>query len=118
MLRDFLYLIHFHFCFLQWSILGSLFSLLYGSDMKSACDCNLYLYTDDLDLLVLVITKHRRYLIQKFKSVFGYLKGCLYIGKTEYILFDSSVKLRKSPGFKVKAGETVTFISLNTELFL
>lgn len=90
----------------QGSILGPLFFLVYVNDMKSACDCNLFLFADDSALLVSHKEKEQveKILSNELQNVSTWLadnKLSLHLGKTESILFGSNAKLKKSPGFNI-----------------
>ena len=94
----------------QGSILGPLLFLVYINDMKSACDCNLFLFADDAALLVShqdkgVVEKTLSQELLKISSWLVDNRLSLHLGKTEAIVFGSNVKLRKSPGFSVMVGE-------------
>ena len=77
--------------------------------MKSACDCNLFLYTDDSALLVshhvkLEVEKLLSSELHKVSIWLAEDKLSLHHSKTELILFGSKEKLKKSPDFRVVVG--------------
>ena len=93
----------------QGSILGPLFFLLYINDMKSACDCNLFLFADDSALLVshedkVVVENTLSSELVKVSRWLNDNKLSLNLSKTESILFGSNHNLRISPGLKVVVG--------------
>ena len=96
----------------QGSILGPLLFLIYVNDMKSACDCNLFLFADDAALLVSHKEKSvvETLLSSELKKISIWLadnKLSLHLGKTESILFASKIKLKQNPGLKILVGNTV-----------
>ena len=78
--------------------------------MKSACDCNLFLYADNSALLISHQDKLELEILpssalHKVSMVSRKKKLSLHLSKTESILFGSNTKLKKSPGFRVIVGD-------------
>ena len=93
----------------QGSIVGPLLFLIYVNDMTSACDCNLFLFTDDSALLVSDRNK-LQVLSSKLGRICTWLsdnKLSLHLGKTESILFGSNSNLSKADDFLIRVGDNI-----------
>ena len=95
----------------QGSVLGPLLFLLYINDMKSVCNCNLFLYADDSALVFShkdkeVIENHSS---DELKNISEWLienKLSLHLEKAESILFGSKIRLSRTPELKMSVGGT------------
>ena len=77
--------------------------------MKSACECELFLFADDAALLVShqdkgEVEKTLSHELFKISQWLVDNRLSLHLGKTESILFGSAIRLKRSPGFKVIVG--------------
>ena len=108
----------------QGSILGPLLFLVYINDLSMALNCKLSLYADDSALIYSdtnsdIVTHRLSEELETCKRLLVDNELSLHIGKTEFILFGSRVKLKRAldaqvmcDGIVVKRVETVKYLGM------